>query len=248
MAVDFQNTLPNYTEDQELLLCAKHSINNILQEKKLIWNPLMPLIINRDTGAESKKSIKLKNLQLNLHKFCETYPMRLAQQSGQNITNAVKMLTDNDKCDLDKGLIPFEALAFILKDLGFRVEHQARLESIESLQKPQLLGAIFNLGGGHYTAISKFLKTCKSWTRNTMSKRLTSVSYSYMDSYPKASIKCLSNTTLYPFLKSLPISAILYVFFNPTSYESVSVKRALALNLQQGGKTRKISKRSNNQI
>ena len=241
MAVNFQNSLPNYYEDQELLLCAKHAVNNILQEKKCVWEPAKGLLINKITGNETYKSVMIKNVQLNLHKFCESYPTRLAKQSGQNLEDALKTLTVTDKCDMAKGLIPFEAIAFILQDLGFRVEHQARVESLDKLQHPQLLGTIFNLGGGHYTALSKFLKTCKSWTRGA-NKRLTSVSYSYIDSYPTSSIKCLSKYNIEIYLKSLPISAVLYVYFNPTSYESISVARAHALNLQQGGKTTKKQK------
>ena len=184
----------------------------------------------------------LKNTQLNLHKFCLSYPVRLAQQSGQTLENASKTLTKMDKCDMDRGNIPFEALNFILRDLGFRTEREARLESIEKFKYPNLLGVIFNLGGGHYTAISKFMKSCKSWTRNE-TRRLTSVSYSYLDSFPKASLKCLSTAELEPFLKALPISSIMYVFYNPTSYDAVSVRRAFALNKATGGKRKTLKQR-----
>jgi hypothetical protein len=132
---------------------------------------------------------------------------------------------------MDKGMIPFEGLSFILKDLQFRTEYEGRLTegSIAKITKADnLLGVIFNLGEGHYTALSKFLKKCKSWTRNE-TKRLVSVSYSYMDSVPNT-IQCLRNDQLESYLKTLPISGILYVYYNPTSYPSLSVKRARELS------------------
>jgi hypothetical protein len=233
MAVNFQDKKGDYSEAQVSLLCGKHAINNILQEEKLVWDKDKPLLIDRKTKEPATVFTNplFYQTQLNLHKFCMSYPARLAAASQQSLENAEKTMTVKDKCNMDKGMIPFEGLSFILKDLQFRTEYEGRLTegSVGKMTKPdQLLGVIFNLGEGHYTALSKFLKTCKSWTRNAQ-KRLSSVSYSYMDSVPNT-IKCLRNEQLGGFLQTLPISGILYVYYNPTSYPSLSVKRAIQLN------------------
>ena len=243
MSINFEDTSPNYMEDQKLLLCAKHAINTILQEEKLIWNLGLPLYYNKTTKAPinniNPALIKRKTTQLNLYKFCDNYPTRLATQSGQNLKNALTTLTAEDKCDMQKGMVPFEGLHFILRDLGYRTESASRLDTLAKFKEPNLLGAIFNLGGGHYTALSLFLKACKSWTRNA-TRRLTSVSYSYVDSYPKATVKCLTDASILTFLKTLPISAIIYVYYNPVSYDSISTLRARALQKSVGGKTRRV--------
>ena len=238
MALNFQDKLGDYSEAQVDLLCGKHAINNILQEEKLVWDTENPLLVNTTltkkdgTKIEFTSPIQHKQVKINLYKFCELYPSRLAASSGQSPENAARTLTVRDKCNMIKGMIPFEGLGFILKDLNFRPEYERRLTeaSIVKMTKPDnLLGVIFNLGEGHYTALSKFLRKCKSWTRNE-TKRLTSVSYSYMDSASANIIECLSNAQLFPFLNKLPISAILYVYHFPGSYESLSVKRATQLS------------------
>jgi len=239
MSVNFLNNIPDYKENQEKLLCAKHALNNIFQEEKIVWDPVKLTYVSKKTGksteSDDNQIIFNKNIQLNLFRFCNSYPERLARESRQNLSNLYTNPNPDDFCDMKNGMLPFEALQFILKDLGFRVEFEYNLANIDKLKKPNAVGAIINLGKGHYTALSKFLKQCKSWTRNE-TRRLTSVSYSYMDSIPKASVTCLSNNTLTPFLSRLPVSAIIYVYFNPGSYGSVSVQRARAFNLKVGGK------------
>lgn len=237
MAVNFQNTKADYSEAQVSLLCGKHAINNILQEEKLVWDPTKPLLIDRKTkeAATVFTSPMFIQTQLNLHKFCELYPARVAQASQQSLENAQATMTKTDLCDMANGNVPLEGLNFILRDLQFRTERESipdkatiKDADIEKMTKnDNLLGVIFNLGKGHYTALSKFIKKCKSWTRNE-SRRLTSVSYSYIDSVPNT-IVCKSNAELGPFLKGLKISAILYIYWNPASYPSVSVRRAKEL-------------------
>jgi hypothetical protein len=237
MAVNFQNTKADYSEAQVSLLCGKHAINNILQEEKLVWEKDKPLLIDRKTkeSATVFTSPMFSQTQLNLHKFCELYPARVAQASQQSLENAQATMTKTDLCDMANGNVPLEGLNFILRDLQFRTERESIPDGatikdalIEKMTKnDNLLGVIFNLGRGHYTALSKFLKKCKSWTRNA-TRRLTSVSYSYIDSIPNT-IECKSKADLGPFLKGLKISAVLYIYWNPASYSSVSVRRAKEL-------------------
>ena len=243
MAVDFLNNIPDYKEDQDKLLCAKHAINNIFQEEKIVWDPTKLTYVSKKTGkntdSDDPRIIFNKSIQLNLYRFCNSYPDRLARESRQNLADLFAQPNPADFCDMKNGMLPFEALQFILKDLGFRVEFEHNLANLDKLKKTNSIGAILNLGKGHYTAISKFLKQCKSWTRNN-TRRLTSVSYSYMDSIPKATVTCLSNDTLKPFISRLPVTAIIYIYFNPGTYGSVSVQRARVFNLKAvGGKTRK---------
>jgi hypothetical protein len=243
MAVNFLNNIPDYKENQDRLLCAKHAINNVLQEEKIVWDPTKLTYVSKKTGksteSDDRQIILNKNMQLNLFRFCNSYPERLARESQQDLANLYSNPDPDDFCDMKNGMLPFEAIQFILKDLGFRVEFEHNLANLDKLKRPNAAGAIINLGKGHYTALSKFLKQCKTWTRNE-TRRLTSVSYSYMDSIPKATVTCLSNETLKPFISRLPVTAIIYIYFNPGSYGSVSVQRARALNLKAvGGKTQR---------
>jgi len=237
MAVNFQDAKADYSEAQVSLLCGKHAINNILQEEKLVWEPSKPLLIDKKTKevANIFTNPMFVQTQLNLHKFCELYPARVAEASHQSLENAKATFTKTDLCDMANGNVPLEGLNFILNDLQFRTERESIPDKgiindasiAKMIKNDNLLGVIFNLGKGHYTALSKFLKKCKSWTRNE-TKRLTSVSYSYMDSVPNT-VECKSNDELGPFLKGLKISAILYIYWNGASYPSVSVRRAKGL-------------------
>ncbi len=102
--------------------------------------------------------------------------------------------------------------------------------------KPNLLGAIVNLGGWHYVAVSKFVKECKTWKRDATG-RLVSESFMYIDSMGGVTKNCLKLDALIELLKTNHAQSVVFVYPQAGCYDSVANKRLqLILNAQNGGK------------
>jgi hypothetical protein len=327
--VDFTNAPGDYTEVQENHLCAKHAINHVLQEEKIVWLPIKAELVKKASSV-GNISYTDKNTQINLSAYCLGYPAKIARERGYN----QRYIGNEDMCDMKNGETPFELVFNLLNDLKYDVKKihlpssdpiklphhvirnadvktltemgysinaakralwflpapssnaqhavdwftyderkptdltdpfdvekatkeeadklgRARLEArqiakdslYEKLADEKLLGVIINLGGWHFTAISRFVKQCKSWERNIEVKRLTSVSYAYMESLnPKKSpsmpiIKCIKRAELVDFVFELDPAAFIFVYAQPGAYKSVAMLRLgqlLTLKRDQG--------------
>ena len=129
-----------FAERQEGLLCAKHAINNLLQEEKFI------------TGQNIKNKGKdplTKGQQLSFTDYCETF--------GNQIDPGG---TGHPVCRPNGGEMEINGVQLLLKDiLGYRIDYRPLRdqEAIINLQKQKCIGAILRTqeAGGHYVAISK---------------------------------------------------------------------------------------------
>jgi hypothetical protein len=59
----------SYFESQVNSQCAKHALNNVLQEEKIGWYPNLPTLVNKLTKAPAD-NIMDRNTQLNLWQYC----------------------------------------------------------------------------------------------------------------------------------------------------------------------------------
>jgi hypothetical protein len=131
-----------FAEPQEGLLCAKHAINNLLQEKKFV----------NDTGIPNSETNPLDTkIQLSFNEYCDT----LRNTDDPNINHQICL----QRGDL-KGEMEIEGVQLLLKNvLGYRIHYGVLVdeEAIINLQKQKCLGAVLRTqqAGGHYVAISK---------------------------------------------------------------------------------------------
>jgi Josephin len=260
--VDFTNAPGDYTEVQKNHLCAKHAINHVLQEEKIVWNPTQSgprgYLIS-DIYGPARPHILDKTTKINLFEACTQFPayqaslgnmkIRNYKATGYNINEEGLLLPVNDDenpvlCNFSSGETPFQLVYKILGDLKYNIKEAYNIKELgDRLTDENLLGVVINLGGWHFTAISKFVKQCKSWERNMGTKRLTSVSYAYMESLgPRRSpsepiITCMNKTDLLTFINTLRPQGFIFVYDQPGAYKSVAMLRLgqlLTLKRDQG--------------
>lgn len=128
------NSIPLYAEKQHLALCAKHALNNILQEEKIGYYPNKPLLINKHTGKKisASESILDYHVQLNIWRYC----------SNSDVDALKSILLDDEsvnssiKNSLKKGIIPDE---IVLEDYGLPLcgtaHDDLNFDSVENLVK-----------------------------------------------------------------------------------------------------------------
>ena len=266
--VEWTNTDPDRLERQIGALCGKHAINHVLQEEKIVLRTdLHNIIGNNGTGLSTQfidketngpapidSDPKDINIQLNLLKYCDIVEVGMWQESGMSTLQEYRN-TDVDEygnniyvpvCDENYQNLKFDGITEILRILGYRYYHNHSQhpnfwnDFRERLVDNQLLGVILNLGEGHYTAISKYLKNCKTWQR--IDGRLESVSFSYIDSMGPTTktsplLHCLSLNNLIKFLRSLKnLSAVIYVYDEDHAYPSVALRRLRHRAVINGGR------------
>ena len=141
--VQVQAPVGIFAERQEGLLCAKHAINNLLQEEKFI------------TGKNIKNNGKnplIIGEKLSFTDYCKTFGNRI-DPGG----------TGHPVCRPNGGEMEINGVQLLLKDiLGYRIDYRPLRdqEAIINLQKQKCIGAILRTqeAGGHYVAISKINK------------------------------------------------------------------------------------------
>jgi hypothetical protein len=71
----------DYEETQVAHLCGLHALNHILQEKKCVWIPNKPLLINKATGLAAARTANAKDaaVQINCWALCKDAGMRLIE-------------------------------------------------------------------------------------------------------------------------------------------------------------------------
>jgi hypothetical protein len=143
------DNFPLYAEHQLYELCAKHALNNILQEEKIGYYPNGPLLINKYTGKGAVESETLMDyhIQLNIWKYCD-YADYIAVKdiikgSGFPENFSADKIAKIQK-KLDKGILPsslveelgsesackkkhhdsisFDHLENLVKALGYKIE------------------------------------------------------------------------------------------------------------------------------
>jgi hypothetical protein len=229
----------NYEESQVDRLCAKHAVNHLLQEEKVIYNPgLSSRYVNKGTGSSAPESSNPKdpNIQINLDFLCKD----------------ISTGTDPEmNCDSDGQNLPIFGLIIILEHtLGFETrlldsaEHTFWSTITSYMKDPTLLGIIFNLNGTHYTVLSRYIKNCSPSSSSSSSS--SSSMFVYADSEAKKThmpiLYCINETASIPYLKTLKIRAAVCVFDSSSAYNCLSIQRLR--NPPFPGGTRRIRKRS----
>ena len=100
------------------------------------------------------------------------------------------------------------------------------------MRTDNLLGVVLNLGGTHYTAITKLSKECKSWERNKTG-RLRSVNLMYVDSQYGIMKVCKNYDEMIKFVKTLNPTSVLFVYPKRNCYESVAYSRLFSILKQR---------------
>lgn len=239
MSTVWQNNFPQYIEPQVGLLCGKHAINHILQEEKITFQSVSPnsiysgLYVNKLTGTLAPDDSIAKtdnNIQLNLYALCDRFLLKAANETQMSVANFKRTVDPRELCDSNHQNIPFSLISNIFQILGYDREsdrpNKAGFWDVfeAKLSRPNTLGVVLNLGAGHYTAISKFLKSCKD-------------NYAYIDSIPAGSplVRCKNLAEMVTYVKRLPVEAVIYVFDKDDAYPSVAVRR---MRSHHGGRRR----------
>jgi hypothetical protein len=237
--ISFDDDAPLYCEDQKDALCAKHAINHILQEEKIVWMAGNEnLYINKTDGTTAREAdLNNKDVAINLFEFCAV----------NDATAAVSVEGDpGERACKGNGNLAFDRIPSLIRLLGYDrfglgdgtsdFLHSEGLDKTvfinrlyNNVKQKCVLGAILNLGGWHYTAIVKFAKGCAQFTpkgeNGTIAKTNT---YAYMDSYGpggKFVGYCGTGDQLKTHLSSRNIVACLFITDHPNSYGSVAAVR-----------------------
>ncbi len=170
-----------YAEAQTGEACAKHSINNLLQEEKLIANKDKSALVNIKTGNQyghDENTILNTNIQINLHHYCkilekmvkDKYFFDNKPKEGEAEKDPFIM------CDGNSEKMEFVGIDMLLKMLGYKTYNFTNRYQSEGdntfifqdiqiqLQRRKCLGVILNLGMKHYTCITKSYRTPNSYT------------------------------------------------------------------------------------
>jgi hypothetical protein len=241
--ITLRDEFPLYCEDQKDSLCAKHAINHILQEEKIVWIPNNDnLYINKSdsTGTRSEQ-VMTKDVAINLWEFCGV--------SDAEARASVEAEPGEAACK-GNGNLAFDRIPSLIRLLGYDIvlSGKDRADALYSEKKPKrlfmaqlmakisnicVLGAVLNLGKSHYTAIVKNARGCKSDLKgDSTGKVVTDFGYAYMDSNgPKGRFigYCGTSDELETYLNTLPIVACLFISDRANAYESVAASRRRAI-------------------
>ena len=180
-ALHSQKIAPDLLERQTLLLCGKHAINHVLQEEKLDWRPKNPNLLL--TGSRNPLN---RDTRINLARFCDTYFAYF---------RTVHQIPANADCDLINGNISSDVIQILFTNLlkygvdtvYFSVDRVASLRKLQAgLDRKDCLGAVINMGGYHWTAISQYLNSC----RKRYNGRLEKFKWAYIDSQSPSIYEC----------------------------------------------------------
>lgn len=244
----------DYFEKQVSSQCAKHAINHILQENKIVYKKppfrvgavnVSGKYINKTTKevAPDNSNPLDPNIQLNLYTICDEYDLLQAITSGyNNVKNYIRGSDPEERCDKKHENLPFEGIVQILSDMNystfFQYEKSRSLEEFQlRIRDPSLLGIILNKGGGHYVAISKFLKSKPQW--EVMANGVNIKNLAYIDSVTSSAIVTPDMYTIeemFLVLNGVNIYASIFIYAKEDSYRSVAVQRLQQLYGTIGGK------------
>jgi hypothetical protein len=234
-----------YAEEQLYLLCAKHALNNLLQEEKIGYYPKINSELVEPTGPIPAKGLLRKGVaarvgsklfdigvQLNIWKYCEVLDV-LQQVEVRAPVDDIDKACSGPKRDN----ISFDRIPSIIKRLGYTVEEAREgqpnfwADLRTRLQDIKLLGIIINKGMWHYTAVSKFVKGCTRWERNATRRLVSKESYTFLDSYPKIKTVCKNLDDMITYLRTEEdVHAVIYVYDTERGYPSVAALRRRALD------------------
>lgn len=221
-----EHVKPDQLERQTKLLCGKHAINHLLQEEKVVWRPeLEQTYIPNGNPMDSK-------VKVNLADYCNTfYKIYKAER------NIPEDAADPD-CDLVNGNLTSDMIqVFLANDLRYKVEafsfssvsnSDDNIRKMRSaILKPEALGALVNIGGYHWTAISQNLESCRKRTKG----RLESFRWAYLDSLASNVYSCADMFIEIQRMIQSKMKQVIVVSYSPASYVSTAVERSIRRTL-----------------
>ena len=209
-----------YIENQKgTLLCGQHAINHILQEGKIFKDTTTQEKIvlkqkSQDGKYEKSENPLAQNTELNLKGWCAELETFQKDNTGA---------TTESMCNSNYENLRFDGVDLLLNTvLQYRTERafgEDLLKKLQiNLQKSKCLGVIINLGGFHYTAISKYYKQCKY----TYIDSIKFLDGNGLNNYVNA--KCFNEIEdVYQFASKLNMQGLIFVYDYYNAYESVSL-------------------------
>ena len=144
-----------YFEDQVQQMCPMHALNNLLQEKKMLYPQApWPAVAPEWVGEGGRDGAKL-----NMPFVCQSNAFR-QWSPAQGIT--IQEMRDEEVCQ-QNGVTGINLLRYILSEkLGYDVQQiEGITASIEDLRRelldPSVIGIIVNTTG-HFAAISNYVR------------------------------------------------------------------------------------------
>lgn len=211
-------------ERQTKLLCGKHAINHLLQEEKVIWKPEI-----EETYIPNGNPMD-DNVKINLADYCNTF-YKIYKAEHNILDNAT-----NPDCDLVNGNLTSDLIqVFLGNELRYQVDifsfsGISRDEQFRKMRTALLnhnsLGAIINVGGYHWTALSQNLEVC----RKRVKGRLESFRWAYLDSMAPNIFSCADLLSELLNMIESRIQQVIVVSFTPASYVSTAVERTIIRN------------------
>jgi len=188
-----------------------------------------------EAEAEAKDPMKFDTL-INVHKYCANRLVDLQgiqTENGKPAPEPQDLLNNFSEslCQFTgghQGMIPFDFIGDIFEIvLHHKVIRPQSLDNdtiIDAVQEDDTLGVVLNLGGGHYTTICKYFKSCISDDERK---------YAYIDSIyddNKGGVNCVTASELNQLLTDIAafgqnVYAVLIVKSTPDSYESTAKAR-----------------------
>ena len=188
-----------------------------------------------DADAEAKDPMDYDTL-INVHKYCANRLVDLQgiqTENGKPAPDLQGLLVNfpESLCQFTgghQGMVPFDFIGDILEIvLHHKVIRPQTLDNdtiIDAVQEDDTLGVLLNLGGGHYTTICKYFKTCMSDEERK---------YAYIDSIyddNKGGVNCVTASELNQLLTDIAgfgqnVYAVLIIKSTPESYVSMAKTR-----------------------
>uniref|UniRef100_A0A6C0DQW1 Uncharacterized protein n=1 Tax=viral metagenome TaxID=1070528 RepID=A0A6C0DQW1_9ZZZZ len=218
---DFRARAPaDVFERQQLLLCGKHAINHILQERKVDWQPR-----SRELLLTGRRHVMDPDTHINLAQFCGTYFEYY--RAAQRIPANARM----PPCDLINGNVSTDVIQVLFASLlgygvdviGFARHKATDLKRLKGhLEEDNCMGAIINIDGVHWTAVSRYLDSC----RKRVGGRIEKFRWAYIDSLAESIYECTDSLDeLFEKYGARFAQAILIYNRPGESYYSVAAKR-----------------------
>ena len=152
-------------ENQDLLFCGKHAINNMLQMEKLVSDATDKRLLIAAPGAAAPSDPLDPDVQINMAEFCKRRD-RLNRKSLRHLPEPqLSMALENlDRCDSANGFYTYDLLKTLIEtQLRFRAIAEFTMDRgarqgvdilrdflKENIKKPNLVGFIFNYDNGHH--------------------------------------------------------------------------------------------------
>jgi hypothetical protein len=208
---------------KQFLVATQHAMNHILQEDKFVWDPR-----RNDLFVTGSRNPLNRDTRINLAAYCTAYVAAAPRGRAP-------------PCDLIDGQASFSIVSTIFGNLlQYDVESTRILgpasvtRVIAQLREIEFLGALFDLGGGHWTAVTQYQNSCRKRVADAQGRpSIVNFRWSYIDSLAPEIYTCSDN--LDDLLRDAPFTHAILIKNRAECYKSVSIDQ---LELERGRRNR----------